>query len=89
MKFIFNIFFFFVESIPLLVKIITDPESRSEDNIKATENAISAVAKFLMCNNSLINMEELVPIWLSWLPIWEDEEESNFVYSFLCSLLET
>lgn len=69
--------------------MINDPDARSEDNIKPTENAISAVAKILMCNNSLINMEELIPVWVSWLPIWEDEAEAKFVYNFLCSLLET
>lgn len=69
--------------------MINAPDSRSEDNIKATENAISAIAKFLMCNEPAISVEEIVPVWVSWLPIWEDAEESKFVYNFLCSLLET
>lgn len=69
--------------------MINAPDSRSDENIKATENAISAVAKFLMYNNSLINMEEILPLWVSWLPIWEDEEEAKFAYNFLCSLLES
>lgn len=77
------------DSIPLLMKIIADPESRSEENIKATENAISAVGKFLMYNNSFINMDQILPLFISWLPIWEDEQEATFVYGFLCTLLET
>lgn len=33
-------------------------------------------------------INQLLPIWLSWLPIWEDEAEIPHVYSFLFTLIE-
>ncbi|XP_054709669.1 importin-5-like [Uloborus diversus] len=77
------------ESVPQLIQIINDPQSRSEENVRATENAISAVTKFMASNNSLINLSEMIPMWMSWLPIWEDGEECKHVLGFLCTLLET
>ncbi|GIX94542.1 importin-5 [Caerostris extrusa] len=77
------------ECLPVLIEIINSPNSRSEENERATENAISAVTKFFVYNNSFINMEELLPAWISWLPVWEDQEEVICIYNFLCSLLET
>uniref|UniRef100_A0AC35TWV0 TOG domain-containing protein n=1 Tax=Rhabditophanes sp. KR3021 TaxID=114890 RepID=A0AC35TWV0_9BILA len=76
-------------ALPRLVECINRPDARStEESIAATENAISAVAKIMKCNSSLINVEEVIPIFMSWLPIWEDEEESPFVYGYLCDLIE-
>lgn len=49
--------------IPSLLKIITDPEARNEDNEVATENAISAVAKILKYNSSHINVDDVLPHW--------------------------
>ncbi|GFR15020.1 importin-5 [Trichonephila clavata] len=77
------------ECLPLLLNIINDPDSRSEENERATENAISAITKFFLFNNSYINMEQLLPAWITWLPVWEDEEEVNCIYNFLCTMLET
>lgn len=68
--------------------MISAPDSRSEENECATENAISAVAKILRYNSSMINLNEMLPIWLSWLPIWVDEEEIPHVYEFFCELVE-
>lgn len=80
-------FLYFPDSIPFLVRMINEPNSRSEENERATENAISAVTKFLVCHNSFL--EDLLPVWISWLPVWEDEEEAKYIYNFLCTLLET
>ncbi|GBL83779.1 Importin-5 [Araneus ventricosus] len=33
-------------------------------------------------------MEEILPAWISWLPVWEDDEEVKCIYNFLCTLLE-
>lgn len=76
------------EALPLLVRIVSDPEARSENNITATENAISAVAKIIKFCPSCANLDEVVPLWLSWLPIWEDKDEMDTVYGLLCDLLE-
>lgn len=74
--------------LPLLKAMIEAPDSRSADNVYATENAISAVAKILHYNSSQINVNEVLPVWLKWLPVYEDEEELPHVYGFLLLLLE-
>lgn len=51
------------EALPRLAEMINDPESRSEENINPTENAISAVTKILQHNNSNINVDEILPHW--------------------------
>lgn len=77
------------EALPRLAEMINDPESRSEENIGCTENAISAVTKILQYNNSNVNVNEILPHWLSWLPVWEDSDEAPHIYGYLCHLIET
>ncbi|XP_054270328.1 importin-5 isoform X2 [Macrosteles quadrilineatus] len=76
------------EVLPRLVEIITAPDSREIENISATENAISAVTKILQHNNKNLNVDEILPHWLSWLPVSEDKEEAPHVYGYLCHLIE-
>ena len=78
----------FVEAIPVLIKIIQDPESRSIENLSATENAISAVTKICKYNHGNVNVAEVLPHWLSWLPTWEDEDEAEHIYNYLSELIE-
>lgn len=42
------------ETIPVLLALIQDPNSRIDDNIYATENAISAITKIIQFNNSMV-----------------------------------
>ena len=74
---------------PQLVKVITDPNSRSVENINPTENAISAVTKLLKYRPEATSLDEILPHWLSWLPTWEDEDEAVHIYGFLCDLVES
>ncbi|CAK9814312.1 Ipo5 [Anthophora quadrimaculata] len=76
------------EALPRLMEVINDPESRSPENVNPTENAISAVTKILKYNNKAINVDEILPHWLSWLPVVEDEDEAPYVYGYLCDLIE-
>lgn len=69
--------------------MIQSPDARSEENVNATENAISAVAKILQFNSSKVgNVNEALSHWFNWLPVYEDEEELPHVYGFLMLLLE-
>lgn len=70
------------------MNVIGAPDSRGDENVNATENAIAAVTKILQFNSSLINVNEVLPVWFGWLPIWEDEDELPDVYGFLLYLLE-
>ncbi|XP_076164575.1 karyopherin beta 3 [Ptiloglossa arizonensis] len=76
------------EALPRLMEVINDPESRSPENVNPTENAISAVTKILKYNNKAINVDEILPHWLSWLPVVQDEDEAPYVYGYLCDLIE-
>lgn len=75
-------------AMPLLIQVINDRESRNVENIQATENAISAVTKILKYNSSAINVDQLLPTWFSWFPVYDDSEESPYVYGYLCDFVE-
>ena len=36
---------------------------------------------------SATNLEETIPHWLSWLPVWEDDEEAKHIYGYFCELV--
>jgi hypothetical protein len=76
------------QAVPLLCEVIQQPDSRQPENINPTENAISAVTKILQFNGSQVNMDQILPLWFSWLPVTEDVDEAPFVYGFLADLVE-
>ena len=51
------------EAIPRLVQVIQAPDSREQENVNPTENAISAVTKILKWNQGAINVDEILPVW--------------------------
>ncbi|RNA44474.1 Importin-5, partial [Brachionus plicatilis] len=75
-------------AIPFLIQVINDRDSRSVENVQATENAISAVTKIMKYNNSAISVNQLLPTWFSWLPVYDDTEETPHTYGFLCDQVE-
>lgn len=81
---------FVVECLPHLFNIINFPESRSEDNLIATENAISAVGKILAVykESGAFDSASLIGAWINALPILEDSEEAPETYSLLLDLME-
>ncbi|XP_037940844.1 importin-5 [Teleopsis dalmanni] len=77
------------QTIPLLVQVINDPKSRETENINPTENAISAVTKILKYNKSALNnIDEIISVWFSWLPVVEDNDEAPHVYNYMCELIQ-
>jgi len=76
------------QAVPLLCEVIQQPDSRQPENMNPTENAISAVTKILQYNGSQVNMDQILPMWFSWLPVTEDVDEAPFVYGFLADLVE-
>lgn len=77
------------QAVPALMEMITAPDSRSVENINPTENAISAVTKILKYNSSALHVDEIIGHWMSWLPVWEDEDEAPHIYGYLCDLVES
>ncbi|XP_071991564.1 importin-5 [Engystomops pustulosus] len=80
---------FCTEALPLLVGVIQAPDSKTKENVNATENCISAVGKIMKYRPDCINVDEVLPHWLSWLPLHEDKEEAVHTFNFLCDLLES
>lgn len=78
----------FSDVVPLLFRVINAEESRSRENVNATENAISAVAKICKYSRGNIALNEVIPAFLATLPITEDKEEAPHVYGYLCDLIE-
>lgn len=76
------------QAVPSLIEMIAAPDSRSVENINPTENAISAVTKILKFNSSAIHLDEVISHWMTWLPVWEDEDEAPHIYGYLCDLVE-
>ncbi|EFA03140.1 importin-5 [Tribolium castaneum] len=74
--------------IPSLVEVINDSEAKEPRNINATENAVAAVTKIMKYNPKGINVDEILPVWFSWLPIIEEVDEAPHVYGYLCDLVE-
>ncbi|PKC17490.1 ARM repeat-containing protein [Rhizophagus irregularis] len=72
-----------------LFQVINSEDSRKEENVYATENAISAITKILKFNNSKFDVNAVIPIWLNSLPIRYDEVEAALTYTFLLDLLES
>lgn len=48
---------------PLLAALVAEPDARSVENLNATENAISAVAKIIKYNHAQIDRDEIIRHW--------------------------
>ncbi|KAL8189967.1 UNVERIFIED_CONTAM: Importin-5 [Gekko kuhli] len=77
------------KALPLLVRVIQSTDAKTKENINATENCISAVGKIMKFKPDCINVEEVLPHWLSWLPLHEDKEEAIHTFNYLCDLIES
>ncbi|KAM9820263.1 importin-5 [Neosynchiropus ocellatus] len=78
-----------MDAVPLLFQTIQAADSRSKENVNATENCISAVGKVLRFRPECANVDAILPHWLSWLPLNEDKEEAVHTFDFLCDLIES
>ncbi|VDK40821.1 unnamed protein product [Taenia asiatica] len=81
--------------VPPLMQIIESPDAASDENNLCRENAVSSMTKQIMKYRAeclipagLTDLNALIVRWLSWLPIWEDGEETDHVYGYLCDLVE-
>eukprot|EP01098_Paradermamoeba_levis_P002004 TRINITY_DN1231_c0_g1_i1.p1 TRINITY_DN1231_c0_g1~~TRINITY_DN1231_c0_g1_i1.p1 ORF type:complete len:598 (-),score=208.41 TRINITY_DN1231_c0_g1_i1:166-1929(-) len=72
-----------------LVAVIQHEESKNEDNVYATENAIAALGKICHYQAAAVNVAQFLPLWLSFLPVSEDKVESKVTYSLLCGFIES
>jgi len=72
-----------------LARVIQAPDAKDEDNINATENAISSLGKLCEFQRGAIpGPESVLPQWLSFLPLLEDKVEARLVHDQLVRMLE-
>jgi hypothetical protein len=74
-----------------LFAICNAVDSRSEENCMATENAISSIGKIIRVykDSGAFPTETVISHWIQTLPITEDAEEANDVYSLFLDLIES
>ncbi|KAK5971826.1 Importin-5 [Trichostrongylus colubriformis] len=73
-----------------LAAMVNNPEARSTDESSgATDNGIAAVAKILKYSGANIDIAQVVPAFLSWLPTHEDVTEAPHIYGYLADLIES
>jgi len=76
------------EALSKLNNVIRHPEARHPDNIMAYDNAVSALGKICQFHRDGIDATQVVPAWLSCLPIKDDKIEAKVVHEQLCSMVE-
>mgnify|MGYP002476725042 CR=1 FL=1 len=78
------------ESLEALIGAIESEGSREEDEFQApTENAICAVGKIILYQPMAPEkLAELIPRWLSWLPLYVDQLEGRVCHGILMTLVE-
>jgi len=65
--------------------VCTAPGAFDDENVVATENAISAMGK--LCKRGESIAAALLPLWLSLLPIRNDKQEARVVHKQLVELV--
>ncbi|XP_075499694.1 uncharacterized protein LOC142538217 [Primulina tabacum] len=76
------------EALSRLNIVIRHPNALQQDNVMAYDNAVSALGKICQFHRDSINSAQVVPAWLSCLPIKGDLIEAKVVHDQLCSMVE-
>ncbi|KND04212.1 uncharacterized protein SPPG_01645 [Spizellomyces punctatus DAOM BR117] len=77
-------------ALPNLFAMINAPVARSEENILATENGISAIGKIchFLGQSGAFDLNQILSAWVDALPITEDSDEAPHTYAYLLELLQ-
>ncbi|CAA2970342.1 importin-5-like [Olea europaea subsp. europaea] len=76
------------EALSKLNLVIGNPNAIQPDNVMAYDNAVSALGKICQFHRDGIDSAQVVPAWLSCLPIKGDLIEAKVVHEQLCSMVE-
>ncbi|PIA53962.1 hypothetical protein AQUCO_00900498v1 [Aquilegia coerulea] len=76
------------EALSRLNIVIRHPNALHADNLMAYDNAVSALGKICQFHRDSIDAAQVVPAWLSCLPIKGDLIEAKLVHDQLCSMVE-
>lgn len=69
-----------------MVDVILSETARDKDLTEITDNAICAFGKVLMYQQT--DQENLLPLWLSWLPLSAEELEASQCHAIFAGFLE-
>ncbi|KAL6506577.1 hypothetical protein OROGR_024758 [Orobanche gracilis] len=76
------------EALSRLNAVIRHPNALQPENVMACDNAVSALGKICQFHRDSIDSAQVVPAWLSCLPIKGDLVEAKVVHDLLCSMVE-
>lgn len=76
------------EALSRLNTVTGQPNAHDTSNIMATDNAVSALGKICQFHQDSIDTSQVIPAWLSFLPIKGDLVEAKVVHEQLCSMVE-
>ncbi|CDP17582.1 unnamed protein product [Coffea canephora] len=76
------------EALSRLNVVIRHPDAHQPENVMAYDNAVSALGKICQFHRDSIDSAQVVPAWLSCLPIKGDLIEAKVVHEQLCSMVE-
>ncbi|CAM6081611.1 unnamed protein product [Calypogeia fissa] len=76
------------EALARLNAVVSQPSAASPENIMATDNAVSALGKICEFQRDSIDAAQVVPAWLSCLPLKNDMVEAKIVHEQLCVMVE-
>ena len=79
-----------VKVLQILTTIVSHTESRSEQNIRVTENAISAMGQIIEQHANYISayIHQLLTLWIDQLPVHANQSESVIIYTQFCNFLK-
>ncbi|KAL6519655.1 hypothetical protein OROHE_017345 [Orobanche hederae] len=76
------------EALSRLNAVIRHPNALQPEHVMAYDNAVSALGKICQFHRDTIDSVQVVPAWLSCLPIKGDLVEAKVVHDLLCSMVE-
>ncbi|GAB2222582.1 hypothetical protein Droror1_Dr00016701 [Drosera rotundifolia] len=76
------------EALSRLNVIMRDPNALQSENVMAYDNAVSALGKICQFHRDKIDSAQIVPVWLSCLPLKGDLIEAKVVHDQLCAMVE-
>ncbi|XVF30792.1 hypothetical protein REPUB_Repub16aG0089000 [Reevesia pubescens] len=76
------------EALSRLDAVIRHPNALHSDHVMAYDNAVSALGKICQFHRDSIDAAQIVPAWLSCLPLKGDLIEAKLVHDQLCSMVE-
>lgn len=76
------------EALSRLDVIIRHPNAQHSDNVMVYDNAVSALGKICQFHRECVDASQIIPAWLSCLPIKSDLIEAKVVHDQLCSMVE-